>query len=176
MTKNFEKVLGRRIDNTTVPEAIDVNLRKKKTEINRRFYVLVSFLSLFTGIGIYLIFRNTNMLLFKWMPKLLFFKNIYIPIKQSIFTSILFYNLPDALWFLSGILLLRFIWFYRYKEQNIYIICFILMGAVFEISQLSKNVPGTFDWLDLFFMGITALLEGLLYKILTKESIKWKKK
>jgi len=146
------------------------------TEINRRSYGLASFLSLVTGIGIYLIFRNTNLLLFNWMPKLLFLKKIYIPIKQSIFTSILFYNLPDALWFLSGILLLRFIWFYRYKEQNIYIICFIIMGFVFEISQLSKNVPGTFDLLDLFFMGITALLEGLLYKVFIKRSLKWKRK
>ena len=144
------------------------------TEINRRFYGLSSFLSLVTGMGIYLIFRNTNMLLFKWMPKLLFFKKIYIPIKQSVFTSILLYILPDALWFLSGILLLRFIWFYKYKEQNVYIICFILMGAIFEISQLSKNVPGTFDWLDLFFMGIIALLEGLFNKIFINRSLKWK--
>jgi hypothetical protein len=145
-------------------------------EINRRFYGLASFVSLVTGMGIYLFFRNTNMLLFEWMPKLIFFKNVYIPTKQSVFTSMLFFNLPDALWFLSGILFLRFIWFYRHKEQNVYIICFFLMGIVFEISQLSDNIPGTFDWLDLFFMGITALLEGLLYKIFIQRSLKWKRK
>jgi hypothetical protein len=141
-------------------------------EVNRRLYALVSLLSLLIGMGIYLFFRNTNMLLFELMPKLLFFKNVYIPTKQSVFTSILFFNLPDALWFLSGILFFRFIWFYKQKEQKVYIICFFLMGAVFEISQLSENVPGTFDWLDLFFMGITALLEGLLYKILLRRSLK----
>jgi hypothetical protein len=116
------------------------------------------------------------MLLFEWIPKLLFFKNVYIPVKQSVFTSMLFFNLPDALWFLSGILLLRFIWFYRYKEQNVYIICFFLIGIVFEISQLSENIPGTFDWLDLFFMCMTALLEGLLYKIFIQRRLKWKRK
>jgi len=145
-------------------------------EINRRFYGLASFVSLTAGIGIYLFFRNTNMLLFEWMPKLLFFKDVYIPIKQSVFTSMLFFNLPDALWFLSGILFLRFIWFNRYKEQNVYIICFLLIGIVFEISQLSDNIPGTFDWLDLFFMCMTALLEGLLYKIFIQRRLKWKRK
>jgi len=145
-------------------------------EINKRFYGLASVASLAAGMGIYLFFRNTNMLLFEWIPKLLFFKNVYIPAKQSVFTSILFFNLPDALWFLSGILFLRFIWFYRYKEQNVYIICFFLIGIVFETSQLSDNIPGTFDWLDLFFMGMTALLEGLLYKIFIQRSLRWKRK
>jgi hypothetical protein len=145
-------------------------------EINRKFYGLASVVSLAAGMGIYLFFRNTNMLLFEWMPKLLFFKDVYIPAKQSVFTSILFFNLPDALWFLSGILFLRFIWFYRYKEQNIYIICFFLIGVVFEISQLSENIPGTFDWLDLFFMCMTALLEGLLYKIFIQRRLKWKRR
>ena len=36
---------------------------------------------------------------------------------------------------------------------------------ILEASQLSKNVPGTFDWLDLFFMGVGAFVEGLLYKL-----------
>jgi hypothetical protein len=145
-------------------------------EINRRFYGWVSLVSLGTGMGIYLFFRNTNMVLFEWIPKLHFFKDVYIPTKQSVFTSMLFFNVPDALWFLSGILFLRFIWFYRFKEQNVYLICFYLTGAVFEISQLSENIPGTFDWLDLFFMGITALVEGLLYKNFVQRSLKWKGK
>jgi len=144
--------------------------------INRRFYGIASLVSLLAGMGIYLFYRNTNMLLFKWIPKLQIFKDIYIPTKQSFFTSILFFNLPDALWFLSGILFLRLIWFYRFKEQNVYILCFYLIGAVFEISQLSKDVPGTFDWLDMFFMGITALFEGLLYKIFVQRRLIWKRR
>jgi len=76
----------------------------------------------------------------------------------------LLFNLPDALWFLSGILLLRFIWFYKPKEQYVYIVCFYLMGVIFEISQLSGNIPGTFDYLDLLFMGIGVFGEGLLNK------------
>jgi hypothetical protein len=41
-----------------------------------------------------------------------------------------------------------------------------LIGFVLEISQLSDKIPGTFDWLDLLFIGIAAFGEGLLYKTL----------
>jgi len=136
----------------------------KMIKINRRIYGLGSLFSLVIGIGIYLFFRNSNMLLFELIPKLAYFKDIYIPINRSFYSSMLLFNLPDALWFLSGILFLRFIWFYKLKEQNVYLFCFYLMGAVFEISQLSINIPGTFDILDLLFMGIVAFVEGLLYK------------
>jgi len=68
------------------------------------------------------------------------------------------------LWFISAILFLRFIWFYKLKEQKVYIICFYAIGFIFETSQLSERVHGTFDWLDLLFFGIGAFIEGLLYK------------
>jgi hypothetical protein len=55
------------------------------------------------------------------------------------------YNLPDMFWFLSGILLLRFIWFNKTAMQKIYISCFYGVGAIFEISQLSEKIHGTFD-------------------------------
>lgn len=76
---------------------------------NGGVFCLISIISLFIGMAIYLLFRNTNMLLFQWIPKLEYFKNIYIPIEHSFINSMLLFNLPDALWFLSGILLLRFI-------------------------------------------------------------------
>ena len=75
--------------------------------------------------------------------------------------------MPDTLWFLSAILFLRFIWFYKTKTQTAYIVCFYGIGLVLETSQLSERVPGTFDWLDLLCMGIGAFAEGLLYKLFT---------
>ena len=132
---------------------------------NKRLILgLVSLISLVIGIGIYLFFRNTNMLLFGLIPKLEFFKDFYVPLKQSVFTSILLFNLPDAFWFLSGILFFRFLWFYKSEEQNKYIFYFYLIGTVFEMSQIFIWIPGTFDYLDLLFMGIGAFVEGLLYK------------
>jgi len=138
---------------------------KNLIEINRQFYGFAALVSLLIGMGIYLCFRNTNMQLFEWIPKLQIFKDVYIPTKRSVFTEILKYNLSDTLWFLSGIFFLRFIWFYKLKEQNVYLLSFYIMGFVFETSQLSDSIPGTFDFLDLLFMGIGAFIEGLLYKI-----------
>ena len=135
--------------------------------INRHFYGLASLVSLVLGMLIYLFFRNTNMLIFAWIPQLDFLKDIYIPLEHSIITSMFLYNLPDALWFLSGIFFIRFLWFGKYKEQKVYLFCFYIIGAVFEISQLSTNIPGTFDWLDLLFMGIAAFIEGVIYRKLS---------
>jgi hypothetical protein len=132
---------------------------------NRPFYGLLSLLTLISGMVVYLLFRDVNnMILFSLMPKPQFLKTILVPLQPSIFTDILRYNIPDMLWFISAILFLRFIWFYKYKEQTVYIICFYAIGFIFEISQLSEKIPGTFDLLDLFFLCIGAFAEGLLYK------------
>jgi hypothetical protein len=140
-------------------------------ETTKRLYGLTSIISLITGMGIYLFFRNLNMLIFELIPKPEFLQNVYIPVKHTFFSSLLLYNLPDALWFLSGILFFRFLWFHNQKWQKIYILCFYGIAVTFEICQLSENVPGTFDWLDLLFMGTTAFVEGLLYNILMKRRL-----
>jgi hypothetical protein len=131
----------------------------------RAFYGLLSLFTLITGIAIYLLFRDlNNIILFTWIPKPEFIKTILAPLKPSIYSDILRYHLPDMLWFVSAILFLRFLWFYKTKEQTVYILCFYGIGLVFEISQLSEKIPGTFDWLDLLFLSIGAFVEGLLYK------------
>ena len=132
----------------------------------RLFYGLVSILTLLTGMLIYFLLRDVNnILLFKWILKPTFLKTILVPLKPSIFSNFIKYHLPDMLWFVSGILFLRFIWFYKIKIQKLYIWFFYCLGLVIETSQLSNNVSGTFDILDLIFMGIGAFVEGLLYKI-----------
>jgi hypothetical protein len=136
--------------------------------MTKRLYGLLSLLFLVIGIGIYLCFRNLNIVLFEWIPKPDFLKNMLVPIPRSVFSSMLLFNLPDALWFLSGILFLRFIWFYEKKWQCVYIVCFYGIAAIIETSQLSEKVPGTFDVFDLLFIGITALVEGMLYNIFIK--------
>ena len=135
----------------------------------RTIYGLLSFLSLIIGMIIYLLFRDlNNMLLFAWIPKSEIAGTVLLPLSPSVFSNILRFNLPDMFWFLSAILFLRFIWFYRTKIQKAYIHSFYTIAAILEISQLSKKVPGTFDWMDLLFMGIGAFVEGLLYNIFTK--------
>jgi hypothetical protein len=131
----------------------------------KTLYGLLSLLALVSGMTIYLLFRDVNnMVLFSLMPKPEFLKTILIPLKPSLFSNILRYNIPDMLWFVSAILFFRFMWFYKTNIQKAYIFCFYIIAAVFETSQLSKKVPGTFDWMDVLCMGIGAFVEGLLYK------------
>jgi hypothetical protein len=141
----------------------------------RIFYGLLSFLTLVSGMGIYLLFRDmSNMIIFTWFPKNELFETVFIQIEQPIISYIVKFNLPDMLWFVSGIMLFRFIWFYKFREQKIYVRSFYILGAAFEISQLSKNIPGTFDWFDLLFMGMGAFVECLLYNFFIGRRIGWK--
>jgi len=131
----------------------------------RLFYGLLSLFTLLVGMVIYLLFRDlNNIVLFSWIPKPLFLETILVPLQPSVAADFLRYHLPDTLWFLSAILLLRFLWFYKVKMQTAYILCFYGIAFAMETSQLSQKVPGTFDCLDLLFFGIGAFVEGLLYK------------
>jgi len=138
----------------------------------RMFYGLLSLLTLIIGMLIYLLFRDlNNMVLFTWIPKPQFIKTVLIPLKPSIFSNMLRYNLPDMLWLISAVLFLRFIWFYKINVQSIYIWCFYGIAIIFEISQLSEKIHGTFDPLDLFFLCIGAFVEGLLYKFYARRKL-----
>jgi len=154
-----------------IPPMNEINCRYAKDTPEffshfRLLYGLLSLLTLFMGMLIYLLFRDlNNIILFKWIPKPAFFETVLVPLQPSILTNLLKYHMPDMLWFISAILFIRFIWFYKIKMQTAYITCFYGITLVFETSQLSEKVPGTFDWFDLFFMGIGAFFEGLLYKL-----------
>jgi len=137
----------------------------------RKYYCFFSLISLIIGISIYIFFRGLNILLFEWVSKPTIFGIINIHLPSSILTGIILYNLPDMLWVLSGLFLLRFIWFNNRKWQNIYIYCFYGVAFIFETMQLLNNFPGTFDIMDLFFMGIGALFENLLYKNFIKRRL-----
>ena len=138
----------------------------------RGIYSLLFILSLSIGLLIYLLFRDlSNMIIFTFIPKPAFANTTLIRLKPSFFSSILMFNLPDMFWFLSGILLLRFIWFYKIKIQQVYIVGFYGMGAFLELSQLSSKVPGTFDLLDFLFMGTGAFMEALIYYFFVKRKL-----
>jgi hypothetical protein len=128
--------------------------------------------SLIGGLAIYFFFRSRDVVLFAWLPKPPVLDSFFIPLKPSTFASFLRYNLPDMLWFLSGVLLLRCLWVGQRKWQTFYISVFYIIALTIEISQLGTNVPGTFDPLDLLFMGITALIECVIYNSFIKRRIK----
>jgi hypothetical protein len=138
----------------------------------RRRYGIASLSALVCGLAIYFFFRNRNVVLFTWLSKLPMLDSFLIPLKHSAIASFLRYNLPDMLWFLSGVLLLRCLWAGHWKGQTVYITVFYILALIIEIGQLGENVPGTFDPFDLFVMGITALFEGVIYNSFIRRRIK----
>jgi len=135
-------------------------------------YGLLSPLFLIAGICIYLLFRDvSDLVFFAWMPKPDFIGSIFIHLPPSALSAILQHNTAGMLWLVSGILFLRFIWFYRTTTQRIYIWAFCGIAVLLEIGQLSAIIPGTFDVLDLLFMGIGAFVESLLHNFYGKRRI-----
>ena len=124
------------------------------------------------GIGVYLLFRDISSLVFlSFVPVPEFARDVFIQLPPSILSDIVLDNLAGMLWFVSGILFLRTIWFYKPNVQRVYVWGFYAIAVMIEISQLSGRVQGTFDVLDLLFMGIGAFVEGLLYKTFVKRRI-----
>jgi hypothetical protein len=140
--------------------------------VSRLRYGIASLAALIGGLAIYFFFRSRDIVLFAWLPQLPALDAFYIPLQPSVFASFLRYNLPDMLWFLSGVLLLRCLWAGQQKMQTAYIAVFYVLALSIEISQLGLGIPGTFDPFDLLFMGISALLEGVIYTYFSTRRIK----
>jgi hypothetical protein len=132
----------------------------------------MSLFFLLSGILLYVAFRNTDPIIYNWFGKPGFITLFSIPteIKTTI-PPLFIYNLPDGLWLLSGVLLIRSIWLTEKKWCAIYLAIFYLLAVVIEMLQLCKNIPGTFDVVDLLFMGFTAFAENILFYLFIKRRI-----
>lgn len=135
-----------------------------KTEIAKK--IIHIFLPIFVGSMIYILFREENLLMFKWFKflKLNFIINflrynfykyrIYIP------QSVLF-SLPDAFWVYS------FTMFLSIYFKNRIILSSIFVGSIIiEILQL-WFIIGTFDIYDVIYMFTLYLIA--MYFIKNKE-------
>jgi len=146
-----------------------------ETSINRikRSYYFVASLALLCGMALYFFFRDTtNMFLFRYFPKLSFMNTSFFTIKaDSIWSYMLIYNLPYAFWCLSGLLFIRGIWLSDTKRGNIYSITFFVIVMSYVVLKLPGIIPGTFDLLDLVFMGSFAFMESLFFHMFIRRKI-----
>jgi len=136
-------------------------------------YYIAAFLTFLGGVTVYAFLRDiNNMILFHFFPKIPFLSTLYVPVKtDALWPNIFRNNLPDGLWCLSGLLLVRAIWLHNAKWRAIYGGIFIAIALSFEISQLSGNMPGTFDALDLVFMGLFAFLESIIFNMFIRRNL-----
>jgi hypothetical protein len=85
--------------------------------------------------------------------------------------SMFLFNLPDGLWFLSGLLVIRAVWLTNLKWRAIYFGIFIFIALSLEISQLFEGIPGTFDLLDIVFVAFFACVESAIFILFIKRSV-----
>ena len=78
------------------------------------------------------------------------------------------FSLPDGLWFLSGLLFIRALWLTNAQWRNLYFGIFAAAAFVLEIGQNFSLMPGTFDALDILFMGIFAFMESVIFNLFVK--------
>jgi hypothetical protein len=145
-------------------------------QVNLKFklaYCLSALVAFLGGVAIYAFFRNLdNMVLFHYFPKPSFPATPRIPVKTDTTWGYLFvFNLPHGLWCLSGLLVIRAIWLGNTKWRAIYGGIFLVAVSSLEIMQLNKNIPGTFDVLDLASYGIFAFLESIIYNKFIKRRV-----
>lgn len=131
------------------------------------FYLLLSFLCLLSGSVIYILYtpsvffiRTTFSLstLFTLQENLRWIKYIFSD------TAFIRYHLSDILWYQS--LLFMIIYIYHIKKifhAGVVYYFAISLPFVFEILQLVRLIPGTFDWWDIFFYLILLFLNYFIY-------------
>jgi hypothetical protein len=148
------------------------NSRNFKYSQLRLTYCFAAFLAFLGGIAIYAFFRNLSIVLFQFVLKPSFLDLLHFPVRtDSLLVSMFLFNLPDGLWFLSGLLLIRAVWLTDLKWRAIYAGLFALLALAMETAQIFDAIPGTFDFLDIAFMAFFALAESIIFNLSMKRRV-----
>jgi len=136
-------------------------------------YLIAAILTFLGGTAIYAFFRDiNNMAIFHFISKPHFIISLYNPIKnESVLSNMLIFNLPYGLWCLSGLSIIRAIWLQNTKWVIIYRFIFIVLVMFYVILKLPRLIPGTFDMLDLLFMGFFAFLESIIFNTFIRRNL-----
>ncbi|MDR1787971.1 MAG: hypothetical protein LBR16_05935 [Treponema sp.] len=147
--------------------------RPGNTGVIQAGYFCCGIAALAAGIALYASFRAGDMLLYRLFPRPRFLDALYHPVHaaKSSLAAVLVYNVPDGLWFLSGLLLIRGLWLRDTRWHKRYYLVFVTIGMAIELSQISERVPGTFDAADLLAMAISAFVEGVIYVFMRRSMV-----
>ena len=136
-----------------------------------RKLILLSTLSIFFGGVIYIAFRSSSIILFKWLYDIPviddFVKNLRIstlPYKEYIPDWFL-YSLPDGLWMFSYSCIILIIWKRVINKYSlIWLLILPILSILIEFLQYYDYFNGTFDVLDIVFFIFGSLLPILINK------------
>lgn len=127
-------------------------------------------LPLFAGGLIYVLFRSSDIMMFRWIEHLGLSQFIdslrleFSRIKNWI-PSWIYFSLPDGLWVYSFTSVLLLIWNGRI---NILVVLPLLLAALIEIGQRFRWYPGTFDIVDLALSTAALLFSTFILKSKSK--------
>lgn len=162
---HLKKTTGN-IENALLYEAV----RDKMIETGmKKQLIFGSFLTLFCGGLIYVLFRTETLTMFDWYKTIGLenqtneLRRLTIPFAEELPEWMLF-SLPDGLWLFSYVCLLLAIWQNTVSAMNaIWMLLIPMLAIASEIGQLFGLVDGTFDVIDLLFYLLGMALPFILF-------------
>ncbi len=121
----------------------------------------ISFILLLLGTGIYFIFR-IPIRIFEMLGITQY--QIVVLETKKIFYYFLVYCLPDALWYMSLLLLQTYFLVGKRLLNRLLIIIAIILPFLLEIFQYFEIISGTFDWYDILTYCLTLIFYLLCLK------------
>lgn len=121
-----------------------------------RIKIAIALASMLCGGLIYVLFRSESLLMFSWLEYIGL--NIQIEIIRGIVANhvvslpnIIIYSLPNALWYLSGLMVFSSIWG-NGKARSTWMVSFSVLAIGAELGQLFGFVKGTYAHSDIALM------------------------
>lgn len=116
---------------------------------------------------LYILFRSTELRMFKWFSAIGFDNAIYLARTEfhqirGILPNWTYYCLPDGLWVYSFTSALLIYWKNDFQKAKLWLMIPFITGILIEIMQGFKLFPGTFDYLDLTFTSLGFLLSKII--------------
>ncbi len=128
---------------------------------NLLIILTISFILLLLGTGIYFTFR-TPIRVFEMLG--ITQCQIVILESKNLYNYFLVYCLPDALWYMSLLLLQTFFLAGKGLLNRLLIIIAIILPFLLEIFQYFEIISGTFDWYDILTYCLTLIFYLLCLK------------
>ena len=144
------------------------NLTEGKPKL--RSILVHCILPMLAGCGLYVLFRPANLKIHDWFQTVgIEFPEYYHRFHFRL-PDYYIYNLPDGLWAYSLVSIILII---HFRENDLLLKAFLALSIIVaigsELAQLTPRVHGTFDPIDLIFIGL-----GISLAIINHRNIKSK--
>ena len=139
-----------------------------------RKLIFLSILSILFGGVIYIAFRSSSIILFKWIDYIMLIdpvenlRIVTLPYNEYLPDWFL-YSLPDGLWMFSYSCIVLVIWKRKITKYSLlWLLSLPMISILLEVLQYYDYFNGTFDIIDIVFFIFGSLLPILINKKIKK--------